>query len=150
MALLESKSAEGCCCLLQRLPREQKSVLRMMLNSSFPGPLRWQAWRMFLIDPISRNDYATKISKRRIDTISSMDTEITQKCQMMLEKSFSDVVDDDASQRNVLIVMKTVLSYFHTVHPDVVDTQGKAFYLLMMPILVVYGEHDQEVYYHNP
>lgn len=37
---------------------------------------------MFLVDPIARQDYEMKLNKRRIDTISSIDTDITQKCQV--------------------------------------------------------------------
>lgn len=103
---------------------------------------------MFLVDPIARQDYENKLDKRRIDTISSIDTEITQKCQMILDCHFQNIiVDADDSQRNVLITMKTVLSYFHTMHPDLVEEQGDASYLLLIPILVVYGEKGQEVWY---
>lgn len=64
---------------------------------------------------------------------------------MLLESDFQKIIDSDNSQRNVLIVMKTVLSYFHTIHPDLVDEQGDSVYLLMIPILIVYGEQGDQV-----
>ena len=41
---------------------------------------------MYLVDPFSKSDYEDKINKRRIDTISTIDTEITQQCQVQKQK----------------------------------------------------------------
>ena len=74
--MILERAAEGATSLLKRLPSE-KSTMRIMLNHELPGPLRKQAWSMFLGHPEARQ-HERDVIKSRMSTISDRDVDIEQ------------------------------------------------------------------------
>ena len=88
------RASEGAVQLLKRLPNE-KSTLRIMLNKQFPPKLRYQAWRLYLGHPEAREKYEKAVIVSRMSTISDQDSEISLKCQSML--------DEQAYQQDMMV-----------------------------------------------
>jgi hypothetical protein len=64
--------------LLEQLPPEHRALTRLMLGQPFPEPLRPKAWALSLKHASARREYETALARRRVDTISTMDVQITQ------------------------------------------------------------------------
>ena len=119
-----TKAAEGASTLLRRLPME-KSTLRVMLNHDFPGPMRYQAWSMFLGHPEIREKYERAMRTSQMSTISDRDADITHTCQTLVDQEFSSVSLSINNPHRLIVTMKTALSYYHTHMPSgaMVDPQ---------------------------
>eukprot|EP00949_MAST-11_sp_MAST-11-sp1_P005054 g5054.t1 len=131
-------AAEGATALLRKLPSE-KATLRLMLNHDLPGPLRVTAWSMFLGHPTAREAYARGIAASRMTTISAKDSLITEKCGTILDTHFATLgpAGTGRSGRSLLSLMKTVLSYYHTLLTD--DLPAEVYYLAI-PVVYVYSQ----------
>jgi hypothetical protein len=137
--LILKHAAEGTVGVMARLPEDQQATLRLLLNHEFPNPLRFPAWKHFLSSPLKRAEYNEKRKKRLVDTISSVDVQITQNCETLLDQEFPELL----VRGDTLMLMKTVLSYQH-----VSDTPSDPYdpnqSYLMIPIMMVFGEHAHE------
>lgn len=71
------------------------------------------------------------------------DAIITQKCHALLAESTPLLRDANGTQVQIILIMKTALSYFETVHPLVFQNTSEALYLLMIPLLRVFYDPDQ-------
>ena len=109
--LILKASAEGATTLLRALPAEQKGSFRLMLNCEFPDPLRWHAWRHHLREPRGRAEYARRAARSRIDTMSSLDTAITARLELVLDRSV--LGGRVSSEHGAVVLLKTALSYLH-------------------------------------
>lgn len=72
------------------------------------------------------------------------DAIITQKCHALLAKSTPLLRDANGTQVQIILIMKTALSYFETVHPLIFQNTSEALYLLMIPLLRVFYDPDQD------
>jgi hypothetical protein len=133
--LILKLAAEGTVGIMARLPEEQQATLRLLLNQEFPKPLRFPAWKHFLSSPIKRAAYNETRKKRLVDTISSVDVQITQNCETLLDKEFPELL----VRGDTLMLMKTVLSYQH-VRDTPSDPYDPNQSYLMVPIMMVLGE----------
>lgn len=119
--------------LLQRWP-DLRSKLYACLNRPLPENLRKAVWKMFLANPIVRQEYLEKALRNKRDTVSAQDAAIGQKCQAFLspDSTFHEL----ASHPFVLDVMRSSLSYRQLITKSsstIVDTD----YLLALPFLKV-------------
>ncbi|KAF0716358.1 hypothetical protein AaE_011125 [Aphanomyces astaci] len=130
-------AAQAASLLVQGLPAEQRSMLRLLFNHPFPPPFRPQAWKLFLSDPTTRFKYESKCVTNRIGTISVLDAQFTVKCQAVLD-AFPSV----PPSRNIHMAMKTALSYIHTITPQAFSTLGEAYFSLVLPLLLVWPDAD--------
>jgi len=133
-------STSAIISLLEQLPPEHRTLTRMMLGQPFTSHFRARAWALQLRHATAALQYATVASRRRVDTISTMDVQITQRTQTFLEKDFVSATDEKIYTRRRLMVMKTALSYHHTLllakgHATTLRT---AIYWLVTPIVYVY------------
>jgi len=125
--------------LLQRWP-DLRSKLYACLNRPLPETLRKAVWKMFLANPVVRQEYLDKVLRNKRDTVSAQDAAIGQKCQAFLssESTFHEL----ASHPFVLDVMRSSLSYRQLITKSsstIVDTD----YLLALPFLkVMVSESD--------
>ncbi|KAG9405492.1 hypothetical protein AC1031_003384 [Aphanomyces cochlioides] len=126
-------AADAAGRLVQSLPLEQRSLLRLLFNQPFPPSFRRQAWRLFLADPTSRFKYEQLCLTNRISTISVLDTQLTHQSQAALE-AFPSL----PNTRDTLIVMKTALSYLHTCNSSILQEMDAAFFKLILPLLAVW------------
>jgi hypothetical protein len=110
--MILERAAEGATRLLKRLPSE-KSIMRIMLNHEFPGPLRKQVWSMFLGHPEARQKYERDVVKSRMSTISDRDADISNKCQTLIDTKFPELETHRIS--TLISLMKTTLSYYEVV-----------------------------------
>ena len=102
-------SISAVISLLSQLPPEHRTLTRLMLGQPFPSQFRAAAWALQLKHATARASYESLVSRRRVDTISTMDGQITQAAQSFLQKHPSKIYT-----RRRLAVMKTTLSYHHT------------------------------------
>ncbi|RLO07499.1 hypothetical protein DYB28_000894 [Aphanomyces astaci] len=130
-------AAQAASLLVQGLPAEQRSMLRLLFNHPFPPPFRPQAWKLFLSDPTTRFKYESKCVTNRIGTISVLDAQFTMKCQAVLD-AFPSV----PPSRKIHMAMKTALSYIHTITPQAFSTLGEAYFSLVLPLLLVWPDAD--------
>ena len=132
VTMILDRAAEGATKLLRRLPNE-KSTLRIMLNHELPGPLRRQAWGMFLGHPEARKKFDRDFLQSRMSTISEHDADISSKCQVMIDTKFCEI---DGHRTGTLIsLMKTTLSYYEVLtQRDLDDT----YYYLAIPLSYVW------------
>jgi hypothetical protein len=121
-------AADGATKLLKRLPGE-KSTLRVMLNHELPGPLRKQAWGMYLGHPEARTKYDRDVLTSRMGTMSDHDADISSKCQAMIDTKFREV--ETHRSGTLISLMKTTLSYYEVLtQRDLEET----FYYLCVPL----------------
>ena len=133
------RAAGAAVQLLKRLPNE-KSTLRIMLNRSFPSKLRFKAWQLFLANPEAREKYTTAFSVSRISTISDKDAVISEKCQELLQQQFQeDVVSRVPSSHAVMVMMKTVLSYYQKI--STTTSLPEEYFYYAIPLVFIYGRH---------
>ncbi|CAK4068256.1 unnamed protein product [Aphanomyces euteiches] len=126
-------AADAAGRLVQSLPLEQRSLLRLLFNQPFPPSFRCQAWKLFLADPTSRFKYEQLCLTNRISTISVLDTQLTHQSQAALE-AFPSL----PNTRDTLIAMKTALSYLHTCNSSILQEMDAAFFKLILPLLAVW------------
>ena len=124
--MILERAAEGATSLLKRLPSE-KSTMRIMLNHEFPGPLRKQAWSMFLGHPEARQKYERDVIKSRMSTISDRDADISNKCQIMIDSKFPEL--DNHRISTLISLMKTTLSYYEVLSQR--DLEEVNYYLCL-------------------
>ena len=132
--LLLSEACLASVSLLKRWP-DLKSKLYACFNRPLPCELRKAVWKMFLGNHRVRLEYLQKVSTHANNTISAHDAAINHKCEAFLS---SDSINFQrlTSKPEILLVMKTALSYRHVVLKNtstVVDTD----YLLTIPFLKV-------------
>ncbi|ETV94114.1 hypothetical protein H310_12128 [Aphanomyces invadans] len=137
--LAMESAAKAASALVQDLPVEHRSMLRLLFNQPFPPSFRPEAWKLFLSDPTARFKYESKCAVNRISTISVLDAQLTLKCQTVLD-TFPSFVP--LQSQNTVMAMKTALSYIHTITPDALDTMGDAYYALILPLLLVWRVTD--------
>ena len=130
--MILERAAEGATRLLKRLPSE-KSTMRIMLNHEFPGPLRKQAWSMFLGHPEARQKYERDVIKSRMSTISDHDADISNKCQMLIDSKFPELETHRIS--TLISLMKTTLSYYETLTQRDLEEVN---YYLCLPLSHIY------------
>ncbi|KAF0690316.1 Aste57867_18297 [Aphanomyces stellatus] len=144
-------AADAASHLVQDLPPEQKPLLRLLFNQPFPPSFRpracfrpltclmrsMQAWKLFLSDTTTRFKYESQCATHRIGTISVLDTQLTQKAQVVLD-GFPAL----SASRETLTSMKTALSYLHTLQSEVLASLGDAFFQLILPLLLVWPNPD--------
>lgn len=99
-----------------------------------PGPLRKQAWKLYLTDPQSRKEYESKVKTRKSSTESAIDSQITRNCENLIDKDFPEL----GNERKILLSLKTVLSYHHVLE-NKPEEAGDPLYYLAIPIVYVYG-----------
>ena len=64
--------------LLEQLPPEHRALTRLMLGNPFPESFRHRAWALSTKNATARKEYEAALARRRVDTISTMDVQITQ------------------------------------------------------------------------
>jgi hypothetical protein len=87
---------------------------------------------------MAKTAYETAVSRRRVDTISTMDVQITQEVQLFLQSPIGGV---GFYSRRRLMLMKSTLSYHHTLllaKGEGTATLPQRMYWLMSPIVYVY------------
>ncbi|EQC25146.1 hypothetical protein SDRG_16974 [Saprolegnia diclina VS20] len=133
--LLLDAAADAAATLVVGLPPEQRSLLRLLLNTPFPVAFRRHAWQLFLADAPLRVRYDTACVIDRVATISLLDADITDTCRRILEASSALIT---TAFRESWMAMKTVLSYAHAIGA-MPDARNDAMYALCVPLLLVYG-----------
>ncbi|GMH55250.1 hypothetical protein TrRE_jg8453, partial [Triparma retinervis] len=124
--------------LLEQLPPEHRALTRLMLGQPFPESFRLRAWALSMRNATARKEYEGIFARRRVDTISTMDVQITQECQSFLQKQIGG---RGIYTRRRLMMMKSVLSYHHTLlmsRGEGSTTLPNRLYWLMTPIVYVF------------
>ncbi|KDO30607.1 hypothetical protein SPRG_04506 [Saprolegnia parasitica CBS 223.65] len=134
--LLLDAAADAAATLVVGLPPEQRSLLRLLLNTPFPIAFRRHAWQLFLSDAPLRVRYDAACALDRVSTISLLDADITDTCHRILEAS--SPLMETTTPRETWMIMKTVLSYAHATGA-ITNPHDDAMYALCVPLLLVYG-----------
>ncbi|XP_073256892.1 uncharacterized protein [Porites lutea] len=130
--LLLQEASSASIQLLQRWPA-LRTKLFACLNRPLPKDLRKAIWKMFLANPIVRQEYLEKALRNKQETISAHDTAISQKCHAFLSLE-SASPRELVSHPAVLAVMKSALSYRHVVLKHT-SAMADTDYLLVLPFL---------------
>lgn len=130
--LLLQEASSASFQLLQRWPA-LRTKLFACLNRPLPKDLRNAIWKMFLANPIVRQEYLEKTLRNKQETISAHDTAISQKCHAFLSLE-SASPRELVSHPAVLAVMKSALSYRHVVMKHT-SAMADTDYLLVLPFL---------------
>ena len=125
--LILQEALKASVNLLQRWP-DLKNKLLACLNRPLPPDLRKAIWKLFLSNPVVRQEYL----KNRKETTTPLEASIQEKCEafLMSESSFRNLATHPA----VLRTMKTALSYRH-VYLRGSSTVADTDYLLAVPFL---------------
>jgi len=113
-------------------------MLVALLLAPYPPHRRLRAWALTMRNASARKEYETIFARRRVDTISTMDVQITQECQSFLQKLIGG---KNIYTRRRLMMMKSVLSYHHTLlmsRGEGSTTLPNRLYWLMLPIVYIY------------
>ncbi|GBG31466.1 Hypothetical Protein FCC1311_076902 [Hondaea fermentalgiana] len=124
-------AAYGVSEMLSLVP-SKISAMRMLINRQLPSTLRLQVWDVYLRDTEALEAFRNRVSVRRMATIASTDTEVTERCQHIFQTEFPEIADSST----LIMLGKTVLSYRASAFGRVDDAQ---FYWLV-PILVVFAK----------
>ena len=111
-----------------------RSTVEVITLSPFEWFAEWQGTRwMKRGDTYEafKAEYTERRSKRLVDTISSLDVQITQNCETLLDTEFPELL----VRGDTLNLMKTVLSYQH-VRDTPSDPYNTDFSYLMIPIMI--------------
>jgi hypothetical protein len=100
-------------------------------------------WLSQLSSPSDRSTYEAAARTSRLSTISAKDIDITQRSQKILDQYFPEL----ASSHSNIMMMKTALSYHHTLHPsefpDLLSTTASSvispIYFIICPLISVFG-----------
>ena len=131
--LLLQGASNASIKLLQRWP-DLRSKLFACLNRSLPNDLRKAVWKMFLANPVVRQEYLEKALRNKQETVSSLNAVIGQKCEAFL--SSESTFHEFGLHSAVLGVMKSSLSY-RQVNMKSTSTIVDTDYLLALPFLKV-------------
>lgn len=124
-------ASHGVNRMLNKMP-SKVAAIRMLMNRQLPDTLREQVWELYLQDAEALKAFRNRVNARRMATIASTDTEVTERCQEIFEKEFPEIVDSSS----LIMLGKTVLSYRATAFGDI----DKAHFYWLIPILVVFAK----------
>ena len=125
-------AAEGSAALLCRWP-DQKSRVRVCFNREFPPVLRAEVWKLCLSCRRYATEYLDNVKRNRIETVSSRDLEIGQKCEAILKSRDSKRYGVLSANPVFVTTMKSVLSWYHLKRGGVELSEPD--YMLSIPLV---------------